>query len=42
MRSFLIFSILLCFSIFNSYAQNADDIIGKYNLPNKIDVEIFE
>lgn len=38
----MIFSILLCFSIFNSYAQNADDIIGKYKLPNKIDVEIFK
>ena len=42
MRYFLIYNLLLCFSILNSYAQNADDIIGKYNLPNKIDVQIFK
>ena len=29
-------------SITLSYAQQADAIIGKYHLPNKLDVEIFE
>lgn len=42
MKSFLTISLLLWFSILNSYAQKADDIIGKYHLPNKIDVEIFK
>jgi hypothetical protein len=42
MRNTLIYNIILWFSIFNSYAQKGDDIIGKYKLPNKIDVEIFK
>ncbi len=42
MRNTLICNIILWLSIFNSYAQTGDDIIGKYKLPNKIDVEIFK
>ena len=36
---------LLLLSIFISsliYAQKAEDIIGKYHLPNKLDVQIFK
>lgn len=33
--------LVIFFSSF-SFAQQADDIIGKYRLPNKLDVEIFK
>ncbi len=33
---------LLVFQSAFVYAQNADDIIGTYHLPNKLDVEIFK
>jgi uncharacterized protein (DUF2147 family) len=36
---------LLLFALFATifgYSQNADDIIGKYHLPNKLDVEIYK
>ena len=36
----LLFILLFTFSI--SFAQKADDLIGKYQLPNKLDVEIFK
>ena len=42
MIRYLSFSLLLCFFALNTNAQRADDIIGKYRLPNKIDVEIFK
>jgi len=35
----LLFTILLTFL---GYSQNADKIIGKYHLPNKLDVEIYK
>lgn len=38
-------SFIISFVIFMatfSYAQQADEIIGKYHLPNDLDVEIFE
>ncbi len=38
--SFLIPVIL--FIALNTFAQRADEIIGKYHLPNDLDVEIFE
>ena len=38
----LITSIILLLITLISYSQKADDIIGKYHLPNKIDVEIFK
>ncbi|RLD43084.1 MAG: DUF2147 domain-containing protein [Bacteroidetes bacterium] len=38
--SFLISVIL--FIALNTFAQRADEIIGKYHLPNDLDVEIFE
>ena len=39
------FKLVLVFIIFFSsvtYAQKADEIIGKYRLPNKLDVEIYK
>ena len=33
---------VMIFSITLSYAQQADAVIGKYHLPNKLDIEIFE
>ncbi len=33
---------LFLFIVFASFAQQADDIIGKYSLPNKLDVKIFK
>jgi len=41
MRS-LVFVLLLLLDGQNIMAQNADIIIGKYHLPNKINVEIFK
>ncbi len=37
-----IISIILLMIASLSFAQNADSIIGKYHLPNKIDVKIFK
>ena len=34
--------IILSFISFVGYAQQADDIIGKYHLPNGLDVEIYK
>ncbi len=42
MSKLLIICLLLLLSIINSFAQKADDIIGEYHLPNKIDIEIFK
>ena len=36
----LLFILFFTFSI--SFAQNSDDLIGKYQLPNKLDVEIYK
>ncbi len=33
---------LILFSTTFTFAQQADDVIGKYHLPNKLDVEIFK
>ena len=33
---------LTLFITFGLFAQKADDIIGKYHLPNKLDIEIFK
>ena len=38
-------SFIISFAIFmtsNTFAQQADEIIGKYHLPNDLDVEIFK
>lgn len=40
-KPILIISLIVVFSSL-SFAQQADIIIGKYRLPNKLDVEIFE
>ena len=42
MNKFLLIITLILISSFFSFAQQADDIIGKYHLPNKLDVEIFK
>ncbi len=34
--------IILIFSTSVIFAQQADDVIGKYRLPNKLDIEIFK
>ena len=36
-----LFSILLLIISMWTFAQKADDIIGKYHLPNKLDLEIY-
>ena len=41
LKSILIISIIILFTSM-LFAQQADLIVGKYNLPNKLDVEIFE
>ncbi len=33
---------IILFSLSFSFAQQADEIVGKYHLPNKLDVEIFK
>ncbi|MCF6364854.1 MAG: DUF2147 domain-containing protein [Bacteroidales bacterium] len=33
---------LIIFSISQTFAQKADAIVGKYHLPNSLDLEIFE
>ena len=35
-------AILLLLIVGLTYAQNPDEIIGKYHLPNKLDVEIYK
>jgi hypothetical protein len=42
MKKLLITSLILGFAVINSFAQKADDIIGKYHLPNKLDIQIFK
>lgn len=42
MKNKIITIVLIAFSITNILAQKADNIIGKYHLPNKIDVEIYK
>lgn len=42
MRRYLILSLLFIFFAFHAHAQMADDIIGEYHLPNKLDVDIFK
>ena len=37
-----IFFIITVFISVSLFAQKADDIIGKYHLPNKLDVKIFK
>ena len=34
--------LLSLFIIASGFAQKADDLIGKYRLPNKLDIEIFK
>ncbi len=34
--------LLITFITITSFAQKADDLIGKYTLPNKLDIEIFK
>lgn len=41
MKAITITAIILLTTTIN-YAQQADDIIGKYHLPNKLNVEIFK
>ena len=36
------FVLLILLASSNLYGQSADDIIGKYHLPNQLDVEIFK
>lgn len=42
MGKYLIISLLILFCVTDINAQKADDIIGKYRLPNKLEVEIFK
>ena len=41
LKSILIVSLITLYTSL-SFAQQADIIVGKYNLPNKLDIEIFE
>lgn len=38
----IIITTLYLFVSFGIFAQKADDIIGKYHLPNKLDIEIYK
>jgi uncharacterized protein (DUF2147 family) len=38
----IIITAALLFLSLNIFAQKADDIIGKYHLPNKLDIEIYK
>ena len=38
----IIITVIVLFIATINYAQQADDIIGKYHLPNKLDIEIFK
>ena len=42
MNKFFVINLLLWFSTLNLIAQNTDDIIGKYQLPNKLNVQIYK
>ncbi len=42
MKKIMILLIISMLVSLNIIAQKADDIIGKYSLPNKIDVEIYK
>ncbi len=37
----IIIALIMLFTI-NTFGQQADDIIGKYHLPNNLDVQIFK
>ena len=39
---FTLLLFILFFTFSTSFAQKADELIGKYQLPNKLDVEIFK
>ena len=41
MKNFFI-TVILIFSTSVIFAQQADDVIGKYRLPNNLDIEIFK
>ncbi len=41
MNKIIIILVFLFLSL-NIFAQKADDIIGKYHLPNKLDIEIYK
>ena len=41
LKPILIISLIVLFTS-SSFAQQADIIVGKYRLPNKLDIEIFE
>jgi len=38
----IVFVIILIFSTHNLWAQNPDSVVGRYRLPNKLDVEIYK
>ncbi|MEA3496947.1 MAG: DUF2147 domain-containing protein [Bacteroidota bacterium] len=42
MLKFIILSYIIIFSTATTFSQQADKIVGKYHLPNKLDVEIFK
>ena len=42
MRKIKLTIYIIFFSLSFSFAQQADEIVGKYHLPNKLDVEIFK
>lgn len=41
MKNFFV-TVILIFSTSVIFAQQADDVIGKYRLPNNLDIEIFK
>ena len=42
MRKLRLITYLIVFFTTYTFAQQPDEIIGKYHLPNKLDIEIFE
>ncbi len=42
MRKLRLITYLIIFFTTYTFAQQADEIIGKYHLPNKLDIEIFK
>jgi len=42
MLKFIISTLLIIFVSAGTFAQQSDEIIGKYHLPNKLDIEIFK
>ncbi|NPA68044.1 MAG: DUF2147 domain-containing protein [Chlorobi bacterium] len=42
MKNITISLLTIIFSVSIGYSQKADDITGKYHLPNKLDIEIFK